>query len=204
MKINQYDDAFPYVIIDDVYNDKQLDLIWEELNFLCNNDNFMSPDHPDLETATSGDVILKNNKSLWLDTFYSKRISSNILNLNRVLFNYYPNIFQNHSSWIFKNFDCSKDTTLLSYYENGGYYKKHKDNSFFTALTWFFKEPKKFVGGDLQLIFENKIFEFEVKNNQTLIFPSIIPHEVTEVKMSKEHQNKKMGRFCMTQFLTFN
>lgn len=204
MKIYQNDDDFPYVIIENTYSKEELDLIWQELNFLCNENNFLLPDDPNLESATKGSSTLKNNKSLWLDTFYSKRSSSNILNLNRIIFNQYPNIFQNHPSWIFSNFDCNKDTTLLSYYEDGGYYKNHKDNSFFTALTWFYSEPKKFSGGDFQLSFQDKIFEFEVKNNQTLIFPSIIPHEVSKVEMIEKYQNKKMGRFCMTQFLTLD
>lgn len=204
MKINQYDDVFPYVIIEDTYNEKELNLIWQELDFLCSSKSFLPPENPELETASLSGEILKKNKSLWLDTFYSNRNSSNILELNRIIFTHYPKIFQNHPSWIFKNFDCNKDTTLISYYESGGYYKKHKDNSFFTSLTWFFREPKKFSGGDLQIEFGDNILEFEIKNNQTLIFPSIIPHEVTEVKMNTKDLNKKLGRFCMTQFLTLD
>ena len=34
MKIQNYDEAFPYIIIDDYYDEEELRMIWEELEFL--------------------------------------------------------------------------------------------------------------------------------------------------------------------------
>jgi Rps23 Pro-64 3,4-dihydroxylase Tpa1-like proline 4-hydroxylase len=207
MKIKHYDYTFPYVLIDEIYNEEELNLIWEELNFLCNEKNFLRYDSPEVYAARDPvtDNVLKRNKSLWLDSFYTERNSSNILNLNRKIFfdDNYQKIFKEHPSWLFKNFRCTKDVTFLSYYENGDYYKTHSDLSVFTVLTWFYKEPKKFDGGDFYIIHDDT-FEFKIKNNQTLIFPSILKHEVSEVKMNLMYENKKMGRFCMTQFLTYD
>ena len=40
----------------------------------------------------------------------------------------------------------------------------------------------------------------EVKNNRMIIFPGIIPHGVTPIKIKKE--GKSMGRFTITNFLS--
>ena len=68
-------------------------------------------------------------------------------------------------------------------------------------LVWFYKEPKKFEGGDLEFPdYETAdgIPKVEVRNNRILIFPSIIRHAVTTISMKEEDMGKKLGRFCMT------
>ena len=35
MNIKYYEEIFPYIIVDDMYDEQQLEYIWEELNFLC-------------------------------------------------------------------------------------------------------------------------------------------------------------------------
>ena len=96
----------------------------------------------------------------------------------------------------------NKDFTLISYYENNDYYKAHADTSDITALTWLFKEPKRFTGGDL--IFPDTEERIECKNNKIILFPGCIRHQVTEINMEKQHQNQKLGRWCITQFLHSN
>ena len=46
----------------------------------------------------------------------------------------------------------NSDSTMISYYDTGKYYKPHIDSTHFTCLIWLFKEPKQFKGGDLKLI----------------------------------------------------
>ena len=36
MNIQHYNEPFPYIVIDDYYDEKELEGIWEELRFLCN------------------------------------------------------------------------------------------------------------------------------------------------------------------------
>jgi Rps23 Pro-64 3,4-dihydroxylase Tpa1-like proline 4-hydroxylase len=201
MDINYFNEDFPYITIKNTYTESELELIWEELNFISSSEIFLNSKNPYFGSAISDNKILRNNKSIWLDDFYSSRENSNILRINRKLFTEYNKIFDPHPSWLFKNFECTEDNTLISYYENGGYYKKHKDYSFFTALTWFYKEPKRFSGGDLYMFLDNTSIKIEIKNNYTLIFPSLIFHEVSKISMNSENENKKLGRFCMTQFL---
>ena len=55
-------------------------------------------------------------------------------------------------------------------------------------MTWLYREPKKFTGGDLFLS-SDKI-KIDCVHNRTLIFPSMIPHSVNEISMSQDNQNK--------------
>ena len=68
--------------------------------------------------------------------------------------------------------DCNHDDTLISYYEDSEYYKPHEDIFNFAKLTWFFKEPKKFEGGDLVFTEFGEIVKCE--NNKCIVFPSAL------------------------------
>ena len=89
---------------------------------------------------------------------------------------------------------------MVSYYENSDYYKSHRDDAIVTVLNYFFKEPKRFEGGEI--IFTDYDLKFQVTNEITIIFPSNIKHEVSEIYLDKKYEGKGLGRFCMNQFLT--
>ena len=142
---------------------------------------------------------LKKNKGLFLDTIYSERSISNILILNRRSFD--PEIIDAFSDLSFGYQSIKKtngDTTLISYYENADYYKPHEDSSMYTAVTWFFKEPKAFVGGDFY--FSDYNLKIEVQNNMMVLFPSFVKHSVGEI-LSKDESLSGYGRYSMTQFV---
>jgi Rps23 Pro-64 3,4-dihydroxylase Tpa1-like proline 4-hydroxylase len=117
------------------------------------------------------------------------------------------NISDSFSSLCFgyKNiFKLNYDETLISYYENGGYYKKHDDQALYSAITWFYKEPKRFSGGNFY--FNDYEIEIKIKNNMTVIFPSFIQHSVDKVTLEEDSSDKLsgLGRYSMTQFLYIN
>jgi hypothetical protein len=197
MKIEVFEAPFPYIRIYDFYNNEELELIWKELDFILNDYTLQKPENTG--TAKNNGVILKNNLGIFLDSFYSNRESSNILRLNRKTFTILQEIFNQSSNWFLKYFVSNLDRTLISYYENGGYYQKHSDGSAATCLTWFYKEPKSFEGGNL--LFDDYNIEIEIKNNSLIFFPSTIPHSVSKVSIDEKQSEKYMGRICMTQFL---
>jgi hypothetical protein len=199
MDIAHFNDSFPFIVIKNLYDEHELNLIWEELNFLCYSQKFLGPTES-LSASDADGKILKRNNCLFLDTTYTDRKISNILTVNRKIFDNYDDIFLTSDSWFFNTFRCERDTTLVSYYENGDYYKPHQDNSISTCLTWFFKSPKKFHGGNLSLLHGNSKIDIEVENNKCVIFPSNILHSVDQIIMNSEDLNKKLGRFCITQF----
>lgn len=194
----------PWISIEDFYNQQELDFIWEELNFVSYPWKMLSPD--ETISAIQDGEPLKKNSGLFLDDFYSDRTFSNILTANRKLLSKEQGrdadritILQKHNHWFFKYFRCLDEGTLLSYYENEDNYKPHDDSASITALTWLYKEPKRFTGGDF--IFSNTNEIVECKNNKMVIFPSCVTHQVTTVKMDEEYKGKRLGRWCISQFL---
>jgi Rps23 Pro-64 3,4-dihydroxylase Tpa1-like proline 4-hydroxylase len=101
--------------------------------------------------------------------------------------------------WFFSHFEPKKFYTLLSYYEDKHYYKTHHDDCTVSSLTWLYKEPKKFSGGELT--FTDFGYTVECKCNNTILFPSQIRHSVSEVSIDPEHRGKGFGRYCISQFI---
>jgi hypothetical protein len=197
--ITKIKDPFPYLKIENLYTEEELELIGDELIFLNHKSKLEGPEDTG-SAKDSSDNLLKENRGLFLDDLYKRREISNILSINRKLFNKeYLEAYASLSFGYKSILECNQDTTLISYYENGGYYKPHKDNSMHTALTWFFEVPKMFEGGDL--FFPEYNEKIEIQQNMTVIFPSFVLHSVEEVKM-KENISQGLGRYCMSQFMT--
>ena len=197
MNVILHKKPFHYIEVTDMYTSNEYKKMMYEM---CQyeEDNLLLP--PDV-TGTAIDTknnILKSNTGLWIDDIFYRREYSKILTLNRKLFDLLGSDVT-HDSWFFKRKHIDKDCTLISYYENSDYYKPHIDAADITALTWFYKKPKKFKGGDL--IFTEYDIKIKCKQNYTIIFPSNIEHQVTEISIDKEYRNNHYGRFTMTQFL---
>ena len=110
-------------------------------------------------------------------------------------------IFKKHPHWLFNHVSAlNEDNTLIMYYENNDEYKPHRDLARLTGITWFYREPKKFTGGNLR--FPRFDMEIECKHNRVIVFPSSIHHGVDKVGMEEKDMGKKLGRFTMTQFLS--
>lgn len=195
MNVTLCKQPFEYIIIDDTYTDEELKLIFLELDFFTLSGKLMGAEH----TGTAKDFEgrdLKSNKGLFLDDAFSNRDFSNILNLNRKIYE----ATSNEPSVILKQLHRSNnDSTLVSYYENNSHYKAHDDLSYLTSLTYLYKQPKKFQGGELVLVDYGLVFEPWF--NRTYIIPSVVRHEVTKVTMEISDCNKGMGRYCITNFI---
>ena len=183
-------------VIENFYDEHELKLIWKELNFLTNSGKLLPPD----KTGTSRDEKgnpKKRNKALFLDEYYKNRNFSNILNLNRKIFGKVNSEFIKSNLMFRYVHSCNEDSTLVNYYEDGDYYLPHIDMSVYTIISYLWKEPKKFTGGNLVL--RDLGIELEVKNNMVLYLPSIYVHEVLPISM--EENNKGYGRYSISQFL---
>ena len=106
-------------------------------------------------------------------------------------------VFENKLKTIVDNTLVPDETSFLSYYEDGDYFKPHEDNCKLTVLNWMYKEPKRFTGGNLVFPDYNKTIELE--SNKVIIFPSKITHAVNTTSMDEKY--KGMGRWCITYFL---
>lgn len=204
MNTQIFDKPIPYMVIDNYYDEEELRLIWEELNFLS------YPHKLRRSTVEGGgtldpenlDELLEKNYYRFLDSLYISREMSNILNVSRKLFSDNLKIFRQHPHWFFQNITPNDDFTQVGYYENNDEFRKHRDTCAVTALTWLYKEPKKFTGGDLFLGSDGDFDDIKIDcvNNRTLIFPSMILHSVDKIKMEDQYRNKRQGRYVITQF----
>ena len=197
-----YCDPFPLMVVNNFYNQEELDLIWEELNF------YTAPKKL-LEAKDYGGIVGHTNaKALLLDDIYDQtkyggkdyRNLSNILVFNRKLF--YSGILKKFS----EIHDCvgiadntNWDITKIRYYHDGEYYDPHTDSPFqFLAFSYFYKEPKKFKGGDLE--FPKYDMKLPCENNSIVIFPGWVEHGVRKVKIENSDYYDGWGRYSITHF----
>lgn len=193
--VDTYQEPFPHAIIKNFYNQDELKLIWEELNFYTKPNKL-------LQAKDYGGVIDSTNaKALALDSLYSThRELSNILTVNRKLFE--PEILEAFSSLggccsIAKS--SNWDITKVRYYHNQEYYDPHTDRSFqFLAFSYFYKEPKKFKGG--YLLFPQFDYKFTCENNSIIIFPGWVEHAVDKVFIDNSDYFDGWGRYAITSF----
>ena len=197
MIITYVKEPLPYIVIDKTFTPDELKLIYRELEFI----------QPKLleasETASALDKngeYKKQNKGVFLDEIYNRRIFSDILTVNRKFFtkdniNAYPKCHPAYASI----YTLTKDSTLISYYETSDHYKSHSDSSVISICTWFFKEPKNFTGGDF--IFSDYDITIPVRNNMSIVFLGCYPHEVSKINLLDPSVNCS-GRFTMSIFLT--
>ena len=155
LEADLYVEPFPLMVVQNFYNQSELELIWKELDF------YTSPNKLFDAKEYGGVVDRTNAKAICLDELYKGqenkknfRNISNILTVNRKLFNsgVLDKFSQLHECCTLAT-ESNHDVTKVRYYHNNEYYDPHTDKSvMFLAFSYFFKEPKKFTGGDCQYI----------------------------------------------------
>jgi len=195
IEVNISTTPFPHAIFRNFYNDRELDLIWEELNFYTKPNKLLDA------KEYMGVVGSTNAKAIILDDVYENHRSiSNILTVNRKIF--YEEtleVFSNISDCCSLARDCNWDTTKVRYYHNGEHYKPHTDKAMpFLAFSYFHKQPKKFTGGEL--VFPKYDYSFDCDNNSLIIFPGWVEHGVNEVSIQNSDYYDGYGRYAITSF----
>jgi hypothetical protein len=190
----------PIAVIDEYYDSDACDRIWQELCFLNNDQGkLQSPTDTGSALDLKTGVPLKRNQGIDLDSVYADRSISNILRDNKKLFRdeLTDQLMQHHAFFRYLRGD-PENSTLVQYYENGDHYKKHTDGAVITAITFFYKHPKSFSGGNL--IFEDKL-QVDCGYNRMVIFPSILFHAVESVNIDCSLVGQNFGRYSITQFV---
>lgn len=191
----------PIVYIDGFYDDNELKLIMQDCLCLASTGSLYGVESGRVGVARSNGVPLKKGRSVFLDSVYADRNFSNILNVNRKLFRPdFIDIMVKENNLFRYLHTCNRDSTLFSYFEDSDYYEPHHDTDALTAISWFYQEPKKFEGGNL--IVEGE-YEIECVHGRIVLMLGITKHQVTEIKMKPWNMNKNLGRFCFSQFLSF-
>ena len=191
----------PSIIKRNFFDESDLDLIWNEIQFL-NNDYLMNdPIHTGTATDENG-TPKKSNKGIFVSQLYKDYNYSSIWRASRKIFNGITEEFSKLHFCTRSVLSTNQSDILYSYYENGGYYAPHEDSCITTVLYWFCKKPKKFSGGNLIFNDTEEVIKFE--HNTMVMFPSWAKHSVTEVIMEDEDMGKNLGRHCFTHFLNIS
>ena len=195
MIIHKITEPFPHLIIENFYSEDELKFIWRELDFLTSPKILMSAD---LNGSVEG-----NHLSVILDDVYRNRGISDILTVNRKAFNKeIIDAFVELNPLLAHINLVNVDLTKIKYYENYNGYKKHQDLARFTALTYFYKEPKAFEGGDLY--FNDFDYTIKLKNNMFVLFVGALWHESLPVSLKQDGHITGNGKYTMTQFLNID
>ena len=189
-------EPFPHLILYNFYDDKELKLIWEELNFYTKKDKlFEAKDYGGIPERT-------NSKAIWLDQVYSDkyRSLSNILTVNRKMFDKVVlDVFSDIHDCCSIAKDSNFDVTKVRYYHNGDVYEPHTDRMIqFLGFSYFYREPKRFEGGEL--IFPKYNYTFDCPNNSLIMMPGWVEHGVKEIKIENSDYYEGFGRYAITSF----
>ena len=196
IRADAYIKPFPHIIFHNFYTDEELKLIWEELDFLTKPDKlFDVKEYKGVEGYTEA-------KAIQLDTVYKgkNRKLSNILNVTRKVFEKdVLEAFSSISDCCSLAKHCNYDVTKVRYYHNNDQYKPHIDMLWnFLAFSYFYREPKRFSGGNL--LFPKYDYEYPCDNNSLIILPSYVEHGVQKVKIDNSDYFDGMGRYAITHF----
>ncbi len=196
LDIKTYENPFPHFIIYNFYDNDELKLIWEELDFYTKDGKLF-------EAKDFGGVIDKtNSKAIWLDKVYKDkyRSLSNILTINRKIFDYrILDAFSDIHDCCSIARDSNFDQTKVRYYHDGNFYEPHTDKTVqFLAFSYFYREPKRFQGGEL--IFPKYDYKFNCDNNSLIMMPGWVEHGVSQVTIQDSDYFDGYGRYAITSF----
>lgn len=188
--------ADPVVLIRNLFSSTQVQEIMAEIEKICRL-NLLLPGSI-TGSATDSNNNTKSNFGNFLNDIFEPGRSSivnytrgNLLQLNLVSI-----LEQQH--YIFKYIlHCNHVATLLSYYTNNNDYHPHRDDCVLTSLSYFWKQPQGFKGGDL--VFPETGLTVTPEFGDTIIFPSIATHAVTPVTVTSNESYS--GRFVVSNFL---
>ncbi len=198
IRADSYLEPFPHMIFHNFYNEEELELIWEELDFYTKPGKLV-------ETKDYGGVVgYTDAKALWLDKLYGSKYRkvSNILQVNRKLFE--KEILEAFSAihgCCSIAAACNHDTTKVRYYHDGDKYDPHVDRTVqFLGFSYFYREPKRFEGGELT--FPDYDYTYPCDNNSLIMLPGWVRHGVAEIKIKDSDYFQGFGRYAITSFFS--
>lgn len=185
------------VIVENTYDSSEQQKIWEDIEIIRQQNLMKSPkDTGGAKNYFTGSYV-KNNYGTYLNSLHNTGVIKHILPLSEKIFSH-PTIVEAVVSLgpVYELYrQINNSGNLISYYEDSDFYDAHIDQSVFTVLTWWYREPKMWNGGILK--FTDMNLEIDPNYNRTIIFPSCFRHEVSPVEMQK---GSTSGRYTVSHF----
>lgn len=203
---------FPHVFIDKIYDENLYEKIWREINHL--QPKMLPPSQTGAASDERG-VPKKRGIGVFINDVYNKAVYSDIAVTSAIITSQQfkdqfketlDNNFDSENSLetlyfkLYNRVDRESSAILLQLYMNGDYYRPHFDSSVFTSITLLHSKEKQYSGGELY--FPEYDHTIDLNDNQMILFPSVVLHEVKEVKM--QSNNTQDGRYTISILLSVN
>jgi hypothetical protein len=198
MIVHTLKQPFGHVIVENTFDEREYNNVWNELMFLQPK---MRNGHDTGASQNMFGATNKNGFGIFLEDFFKFSNHSDIFLCTRKLISNFMISSVSNFDIYFQLFDrINTDTVLTQCYKNGDYYLPHKDSGLFTIVTLLHNTPKKYSGGEF--VFPEYNYEVSLENNHSIIFPSMVLHEVKEV--ITESKNMQDFRYTISMFLQQN
>ena len=219
MEIHHCNDnkEFPFLYVDEWYTPEEEKLIWKELDFYTNP---FAMHRGETENSVRAQLEKQKNPGepqnkswrIWIDTVgapitWNNREVSHILRLKPLKMDSIDDTIKKMGTLFEPFWETNYDEHYVSYYEDGDYYKKHRDwdlghygKHVITTITWFHRIPKAFTGGDFK--FNDIDITLESKHNRMLMCPNYYTHEVLPLAMNDKNYTVMggEGRYSIMNF----
>lgn len=196
MNMQLLDNPFPHVLIENFYNQKELELIQEEIKFLSYQTKLYKPG------VHHSNSQLTESRALHLEKAYNIPELSNILQITKktldapflsTIVNKWPHLLR------LKYIDLI--ITKLRYYHDGEGYQPHTDIGHeFLTFSYFHTMPKRFSGGEIY--FPQYNYDIECSHNTFILLPGYVEHGVKKVSIDDSAYWNGDGRYCISQFMS--
>lgn len=203
MIITKFPEPFEAIYIEETFDSDQLEFIWKELEFITNRNAMTSWQNTKERLGEDIEAEKVNNVFYPLVQYTNPYAMSPLTALsyrqlcNEEVFSFYESINPVHSLYRYQN----THVTFASYYQDADRYDYHRDNCCYTTLTYLFKDPKSFSGGEITLRVNDIEETKEIKNNMSIIFPGSYQHKVSPISMNDSFgKYSTYGRYCISQF----
>jgi len=170
----------PIAVVDNFFTELELYSIKEELKSLYEISKLKIYTNENSAVDENGNIVQKSH-SLFVDELFIKNRSlSKILTTNKKIFleNELKKTLLAKNLFFSHIYSSTRDSTLVNFYLPTGYYQAHKDETCYTALSFFSLEP--FSGG--ALVFPEYNIKIAPYDNRMVIFPGFLIHMAEEVK----------------------
>ena len=188
MKVREYSDPRPHIIIENVFDEKTVDSFLQEV--------------VEIDDKFKQGIFVRNDKSivdrkqkaafdLGMDIVYKNRRSESFI--LKTFDNFFwskdmQKVYENSKYPCFNFISRTKtdNTHIIRYSNTGDHYSWHNDidglpYGFTTMSFMLCSKKQKFKGGDFQLKFKKKIKTIPFKRNTMVIFPRICQHKATNI-----------------------
>ena len=192
MNIITNTDGVQYVVVEDYFEEEQVQRMLTELSLIQHKSEFQLPKGMEKSYKKNTSIPLED---VWVDRDCSPVLTNmDSIYQDKTLITQIKDTGYIYNGW----YNTNTDRTFVTFSKKGDHYKPHMDIAQFTLMYYLWEEPKPFEGGDIILSTTKQKDDWSVKisikRNMLVVFPSPVYHEVTPLTEGE-------GRMAVIRFI---